>query len=91
MADPNLPTEPEPVRATPDDVEELERVRNRERDGSSLAIIGTFFAVFATLVLIGTFWEDRDHGMVVNIGAGLVLLGIGVAMLFYGLRLRSRR
>ncbi len=62
-----------------------------EREAVSLAMIGGFFVVLASLVLVGTFWaRHRPHAMYVNLGAGLVLLLIGVVMLWGG-RLVQRR
>jgi len=61
-----------------------------QRDSVALRVIGSFFAFFAILVLLGTFWEHRAHAIVVNIVAGLVLLLIGVGMAVYGYYLGRR-
>ncbi|MGD9647772.1 MAG: hypothetical protein AB7U73_18820 [Pirellulales bacterium] len=61
----------------------------RQRDAASYLMLGAFFAVMGTLVLIGTFWTlERMHAMVVNLVAGLILLAAGVAMLALGVRVR---
>lgn len=53
-----------------------------------MRLLGMFFSVLATLVLIGTFWTlDRPRAMTVNIAAGMVLLGVGVGMIWGGRRL----
>ncbi len=62
----------------------------RERDAISLRMLGAFFSVLAALVLVGTFWTvGRWHAMVVNLGAGVMLLVVGLAMLWGGRRIRS--
>lgn len=67
--------------------------QDRQRDAASLQMIGTFFTVLAVLVLSGTWWAlDRRHAMWVNLGAGAILLIIGLAMVFLGRRTaRPRR
>jgi len=63
----------------------------RQRDAASFLMLGTFFAVMGSLVLVGTFWTlERMHAMVVNIIAGLLLLAIGLGMLALGVRARRR-
>lgn len=57
---------------------------DRQRDSVSLIIIGTFFALFSLLVLVGTFWEHRVRAIIVNIAAGLVLFLIGAGMAGFG-------
>ncbi len=65
------------------------RDSDRQRDAASLVMIGTFFTVLALLVLCGTFWATgRFHAMMVNLGAGAILLIIGLLMLGMGLRMR---
>lgn len=61
---------------------------NRRRDSVSLLIIGTFFALFSVLVLIGTFWEHRTRAIIVNIASGLALMLVGIGMALYGYWLR---
>ncbi len=69
---------------------EDERQTHRRRDGEVLTIIGSFFAILAVLVLIGTIFQGHREGMVVGIGAGLLLLLIGLGAASLGRRwLRS--
>ncbi len=63
---------------------------HRQRDSVTMKVIGSFFAFFAVLVLLGTFWEHRAHAVVVNIVAGLVLFAIGAGMTIYGYFLTRR-
>ncbi len=67
-----------------------DRAEYRDRDGTSLKIIGGFFSLFSILVLVGTFWEKRSHGIVVNLTAGFLLLSIGLGMFFVGRRMSRR-
>jgi len=61
----------------------------RERDAASMKLLGGFFCVLAVLVLIGSIWSTgRPHAMVVNIGAGTLMLVVGSGMLWIGTRLR---
>lgn len=61
----------------------------RERDAASMKLLGGFFCVLAVLVLIGSYWSmGRPHAMVVNLGAGGLMLLVGLAMLWMGVRLR---
>ena len=66
---------------------------NRARDATSFLLLGSFFSILATLVLIGTLWTlDRPRAVVVNLAAGGLLLLIGLVMLYAGRRVqRSRR
>jgi len=71
-------------------VSEPNHEQHRDRDVASLMIIGGFFAILSVFVLIGTFFEDRGHGQIVNVGAGLILLLVGVVMMGFGQRLKKR-
>ena len=63
----------------------------RRREALSLVMLGVFFVVLAVLVLIGSWWAvGRTHALVVNLGAGGVLLLIGLAMWALGRRLGHR-
>jgi hypothetical protein len=66
------------------------RAGERRRDAASLWIIGGFFMVFSLLVLLGLCWEERLHGIVVNLGAGLALLAVGLVMVLAALRLSKK-
>ncbi len=60
---------------------------HRRRDAASMKLLGTFFTVLATLVLIGTLWTlDRPRAMTVNLVAGLTLLAVGIGMIWGGRR-----
>lgn len=48
------------------------------RDVETLVVLGLFLTVFAVSVLMGVFWSEGFHAIVVNIAAGLVLLGCGL-------------
>jgi predicted phage tail protein len=53
------------------------------RDAETMRILGTFFVILGSLVLVGTFWAlDNFRATIVNLGSGFVLAGIGVAMVF---------
>lgn len=63
----------------------------RQRDAMTFFLLGGFFAVMATLVLIGTLWTiGRTHAMVVNFVAGLLLLAIGLGMIAFGAHVRRK-
>ncbi len=69
----------------------MDQTDYRQRDAASFLMLGTFFAVMGSLVLVGTFWTlERMHAMVVNLAAGSILLGIGLGMLALGARARRR-
>lgn len=61
-----------------------------QRDADTFFILGGFITILALPVLAGIFWEESAHARIVNIGAGLVLLGIGILMLYRGFALRGR-
>jgi len=51
------------------------------RDAETLGMLGTFISILSVAVLIGTFYAERQHAMVVNVIAGLVLLSIGAGFI----------
>lgn len=57
-----------------------------QRDAETQMVLGGFVTFISIPVLVGTFWADRPHAMVVNIIAGLVLMGVGIAIGIVGLR-----
>lgn len=62
-----------------------------QRDAATLRILGVFFVILGGLVLVGILWAlDNYRAMIVNLGSGLLLTGIGVAMVFVS-RLVNRR
>ena len=43
----------------------MDQTDYRQRDAASFLMLGTFFAVMGSLVLVGTFWTlERMHAMV---------------------------
>jgi predicted phage tail protein len=59
-------------------------------DAASLRIIGTFFVVLGTLVLIATGWTlDNTRAMLVNLASGGVLTAIGGVMLLISRKLSA--
>ncbi len=62
-----------------------------------LEIIGIFWVVFGVIVLFATFFVKatpqvpRLHGIVTNIIAGLLLLGIGLACVIKGRANKRKR
>jgi len=52
-----------------------------ERDRITLRMMGVFFCGFALLTMAGMFWEQTGVERMVNAGAGLVLLGVGLGAL----------
>lgn len=59
-----------------------------KRDAETQIVLGTFVTVISIPVLIGTLWADTLRAMVVNVIAGLVLLGIGLCIAGLGLKRR---
>ncbi|GMV92228.1 MAG: hypothetical protein AMXMBFR82_20060 [Candidatus Hydrogenedentota bacterium] len=55
-----------------------------KRDGETYMAVGLFVIAIAIPVLIATLWAVRSHAAVVNVIAGLILLGVGGSALFYG-------
>ena len=54
---------------------------HRERDAVTFLVIGSFFVILSVLVGVGSFWaEALNFAVAVNIGASVVLLLVGVAM-----------
>jgi putative Mn2+ efflux pump MntP len=63
---------------------EQEVHHHTRRDAATLKVLGTFITALAIPVLIGTIWATNFHAVVVNMLAGLILLGIGVAFIVRG-------
>jgi len=61
-----------------------------KRDGETYMAVGLFVVALAVPVLIATFWATRGHAAVVNVIAGLILLGVGSGAVFYGRKLFKR-
>ena len=60
--------------------------RHTQRDREVLTALGIFLVVLSIPVLIGTFFEEGLIPSIVNVVAGVVLLGIGAAMVWRGRR-----
>ena len=56
------------------------------RDAETHIVLGIFITFISLPVICGTYWADRKSAMVVNLAAGLILGGIGVWMIYWGLR-----
>jgi hypothetical protein len=70
-------------------MEHHELAELRRRDAGTFAVLGSFFCVLGTLVVIGTYWTlGHFHAMVVNLGAGLATIAVGLAMLWVAARMR---
>ncbi len=54
------------------------------RDAETLIMLGGFMAILGLPVLVATFWAGSGFAMGVNALSGLVLLGIGLAVLLRG-------
>lgn len=55
-----------------------------KRDAETQTLLGLFVAILSIPVLIGTAWAENYRQVVVNVIAGLVLLGIGVGITIWG-------
>lgn len=58
--------------------------KHTQRDAETQTALGIFVIVISLPVLVGTFWAVRPHAMAVNVIAGFVLLGVGVALVVWG-------
>ena len=56
--------------------------QHTRRDAEVLLVLGIFLVVLAVPVLVGTFWAEGAAQVFVNIVAGIIVGGIGVAMIF---------
>jgi hypothetical protein len=66
-------------------VQELQHAHTK-RDAETQMVLGAFIIYISIPVLIGTIWADTPHTRVVNVVAGSVLCGIGIAMALIGYR-----
>ncbi len=64
--------------------------QHTRRDAETQIALGTFVSFISIFVLIGTFWAEDTKALVVNVIAGSVLLGIGVAMALLGFTKRKK-
>ncbi len=64
----------------------------RQRDAASLNILGFFFAVLGSLVLVGTYWSlDNARALIVNLASGALLTVIGLGMMAFVRRSKRPR
>ncbi len=64
---------------------------DHQRDAGSLRVLGAFFAILGSIVLLATFWElDRPRAAVVNVASGAVLVAVGAGMGMIAKRLSAR-
>ncbi len=56
--------------------------QHTKRDAEVLRVLGIFLIVLAIPVLIGTIWAEGTAQVLVNIVAGVIVGGIGIAMIF---------
>lgn len=61
-----------------------------QRDSESFRMLGAFLIVLASIVILAAVFQDPSAARVINAIAGFVLVGIGGAMTWWGLRLRRR-
>ncbi len=76
------PSESEPA--------ELDTTDHGERDAASIKILGFFFTILGSLVLVGTFWSlDDTRALTVNLVSGALLTSIGLGMIYLVRRSRN--
>ena len=51
--------------------------------------LGAFLVFFGLVVLVSIFFTDTQIGKLTNLGAGLIIGGIGAAMVYKAYRLRK--
>ena len=65
--------------------------QNRERDIATLRVLGLFFSIMGTLVLVATYEAVGNvPAVVVSVCSGLVLLGVGIGMMVISRRIGRR-
>jgi len=70
---------------------EFDTTDHRERDAASIKILGFFFAVLGSLVLVSTFWSlGNFRTVVVSLASGAALTLIGLGMLYFARRKPDR-
>lgn len=61
-----------------------------KRDAETFTILGGFLTYLSAVVLFAAYIEAPGKAKIVNFGASMVLMAIGVAMVFRGRFLRKR-
>ena len=69
---------------------EQKKTEHVKRDVETFKIIGGFLTYLACVVLVAAFMEVPGKARIVNFGASMTLLAIGLGMFFYGRFLRKR-
>ncbi len=54
------------------------------RDAETQILLGAFIFILGIPVLIGTIWAESTAQRIVNVAAGIALIGIGAGFLWYG-------
>ncbi len=54
------------------------------RDAETQILLGAFIFALGLPVLVGTWWAETAMQRIVNVGAGGVLIGIGIGFFLYG-------
>lgn len=62
----------------------------KHRDSESFLLLGTVMSLLAIIVLLATIPQESGPARVINFCSGLVLLGIGGGMAWWGWVLRRR-
>ncbi len=60
--------------------------KDPRREGTTAILLGAFLAALALAVLTGIFFADAGIDRWLNLGAGLVILGVGLGFIAYGRR-----
>ncbi len=59
------------------------------RDAQVASILGSFFGILALPVLAGCFFVESAIDLAINLGAGLLLMAVGIIFVAAGRRSRS--
>jgi hypothetical protein len=72
------------TRKQPNSPEDHPRTQHTQRDAETLILLGGFLIFLSVPVMIGSFWADDGVAVAVNLGAGLVLCGVGLGLFLRG-------
>lgn len=71
---------------------ELETTDYSERDAATLKILGFFFAILGSLVLVGSYWSlENPRALIVNLASGTLLTIIGLGLMAFVRRSKRKR
>ena len=62
-----------------DEMTDKDKAQNRV--GQINRALGLFICFFAVVVLVSIFWTDTRAGKITNLGAGLILVVVGIIMI----------